>query len=362
VKKIIRLTESDLNRLVKRIIDEASIPPGLINILNNLDNVVRARTVRNLEGLLANREIDNVISTGTGGTIRISNGDQVLNHFINGRLRSADAEKVFTSILRAADDDEQIKVMVDFLMNQTSFVSKHKGKTKEQIIQQLSPKYGDRAANILSQRLTYKSVAKSMVSLFSEAWGEAWQTPSLLKVITRLGKDVNGVSAWKSFTRWLFTGSTRKGLLGFEQVFRDLMKMGFTPPTARTLAKVVLSLGFEVFQRWLILNLSITILKMFVEWARYYGGPEQEKRSTMELWRIFKESFEQNWPGYSFGWVWPAGTVLPIAYRLIEGILRLYTPGELYDYVIKEKTPVQREAIALNDKVMKELPVDFSFG
>ena len=133
MKKIIRLTESDLNRLVKRIIDEASIPPGLINILNNLDNVVRARTVRNLEGLLTNREIDNVISTGTGGTIRISNGDQVLNHFINGRLRSVDAEKVFNSILKAADDDEQIKVMVDFLMNQTSFVSKHKGKTKEQI-------------------------------------------------------------------------------------------------------------------------------------------------------------------------------------------------------------------------------------
>lgn len=362
MKKTLRLTESDLTRLVRRIISETTIPAGLGRILLNLDQAVRARTIRNLEGLLVNREIDDFVSAGTGGTIRIKNGAQVLDHFINGRLRSVDSEKVFNSIFRSADDDEQINVMADFLMGQPTFVSKYKGKTKDEIVSLLTPKYGDKGAKNLAQKLTKKSVVKSVASLFSEAWGEAWQTPGLLRVISKIKGDVNGVPAWKLLTKWVFTGTTRKGLMGFDQVFRDLMKMGFSAPTARTFAKVILSLGFEVFQRWLILNIVVTILKMFVEWARYYGGPEQDKRSTMQLWQIFAESFEQNWAGYSYGWVWPAGTILPIAYRIIEGILRLYTPGELYDYVIKEETPVQREAIALDEKVSKELPIDFTFG
>jgi hypothetical protein len=36
------------------------------------------------------------------------------------------------------------------------------------------------------------------------------------------------------------------------------------------------------------------------------------------------------------------------------------SPGQLYDYVINERLPVNREVISLDDTVMKELNYGFS--
>jgi hypothetical protein len=60
MKQTVRLSESDLTRLVKKIINE-SIPKGLTQILRNLDQAVKLRTVQQLEGLLSKREIDNFV-------------------------------------------------------------------------------------------------------------------------------------------------------------------------------------------------------------------------------------------------------------------------------------------------------------
>ena len=130
MKQTVRLSESDVTRLVKKIINE-SIPKGLTQILRNLDQAVKLRTVQQLEGLLSKREIDNfIIINGKRGTIK--NGEQVLNNFIAGNLRSADSEKVFNVIFKTAEDKEQIEAMADFLITQPNFVSKYKGKTKQE--------------------------------------------------------------------------------------------------------------------------------------------------------------------------------------------------------------------------------------
>ena len=60
MKKVL-FTESDLNRLVKKIINESPIPAALGRILRNLDSVIEARTLQRLEDLLRNSEIDNFI-------------------------------------------------------------------------------------------------------------------------------------------------------------------------------------------------------------------------------------------------------------------------------------------------------------
>jgi hypothetical protein len=61
-----------------------------------------------------------------------------------------------------------------------------------------------------------------------------------------------------------------------------------------------------------------------------------------------------------FGWVWPVAEVAPIVYRLIVGILKVMPPGQLYDYVINERLPVNREVITLDNKVMEELYYNFT--
>ena len=360
MKQTVRLSESDLTRLVKKIINE-SIPKGFAQILRNLDQAVKLRTVNQLEGLLTKREIDNfIIINGRKGTIK--NGEQVLNNFIEGNLRSADSEKVFNVIFKTAEDKEQIDVMADFLINQPNFVSKFKGKTKQEIISELTPKYGEKQAKVVADKLPSKPVNFSIASLLSEAWGEAWQTPGLLEVISKIRGSVNGVSSWKLFMKWLLTGTTRKGLMGFDQVYKELIKSGFTAPTARMLAKVIISLGFEAFQRWLLMNLTVTIAKVFVEYVRYQGGPEQDRRAMMDTFEIFWERLMANWTGFSFEWVWPVATVLPIVKRMIIGLLKVMSPTEFYDYVINEKLPLNREAISLDNQVMKELDYGFSSG
>lgn len=356
--KTVRLTESDLTRLVKKIINE-SIPPALGQILRNLDSVIKSRTTQRLETLLKNSEIDNfVFIDGRKG--KITNGEQVLNNFINGSLTSKDSEKVFNVIFRTTEDAKDIDVMADFLVSQENFVLKYKGKTKEEIISELTPKYGEKQAKALAKKLPSKTKVKDILSLLNEAWGEAWQTPGLLKVISKIQGSVDGVASWKLFMKWLLTGTTRRGFMGFDQVYKELLKSGFSAPTARTLAKVVLSLGFEAFQRWLILNLVITILKMFVEWWRFQDTPEQDRRSMMAGFEIFWERVLANWSGYGFGWVWPVADVAPIVYRLINGILKVMPPGQLYDYVINERLPVNREVITLDNKVMEDLYYNFS--
>jgi hypothetical protein len=358
MNKTVRLTESDLTRLVKKIINE-SIPSALVQVLRNLDNVIKSRTVQRLESLLTNNEIDNFIYVnGQRGSIR--NGNQVLNNFISGNLTSRDSEKVFNVIFRTTEDVKDIEVMADFLINQPNFVSKFKGKTKQEIISELTPKYGEKQAKVLADKLPSKPVNFNIAALLSEAWGEAWQTPGLLKVISKIRGSVDGVASWKLFMKWLVTGTTRRGFMGFDQVYKELLKSGFSAPTARTLAKVVISLGFEAFQRWLVLNLTITLLKMFVEYWRYQDTPEQDRRSMMASFEIFWERVLANWSGWGFGWVWPVADVAPIVYRLAVGILKVMPPGQLYDYVINERLPVNREAISLDNQVMKELNYNFS--
>ena len=358
MNKTVRLTESDLTRLVKKIINE-SIPSALVQVLRNLDSVIKSRTVQRLETLLKNSEIDNFIYVnGQRGSIR--NGNQVLNNFISGNLTSRDSEKVFNVIFRTTEDVKDIEVMADFLINQPNFVSKFKGKTKQEIISELTPKYGEKQSKVLADKLPSKPVNFNIAALLSEAWGEAWQTPGLLKVISKIQGSVNGVSSWKLFIKWLLTGTTRKGFMGFEQVYKELLKSGFTAPTARMLAKVVISLGFEAFQRWLIMNLTITIAKVFVEYLRYQGGPEQDRIAMMGSFEIFYERLVANWTGFSFGWVWPVATALPIAKRMIIGLLKVMSPAEFYDYVINEELPLNREAISLDNQVMKELDYGFS--
>jgi hypothetical protein len=328
MNKTVRLTESDLTRLVKKIINE-SIPSALVQVLRNLDNVIKSRTVQRLESLLTNNEIDNFIYVnGQRGSIR--NGNQVLNNFISGNLTSRDSEKVFNVIFRTTEDVKDIEVMADFLINQPNFVSKFKGKTKQEIISELTPKYGEKQAKVLADKLPSKPVNFNIAALLSEAWGEAWQTPGLLKVISKIRGSVDGVASWKLFMKWLVTGTTRRGFMGFDQVYKELLKSGFSAPTARTLAKVVISLGFEAFQRWLVLNLTITLLKMFVEYWRYQDTPEQDRRSMMASFEIFWERVLANWSGWGFGWVWPVADVAPIVYRLAVGILKVMPPADSY--------------------------------
>jgi hypothetical protein len=197
-----------------------------------------------------------------------------------------------------------------------------------------------------------------MAQLFSEAWGRAWVTPGMFKVITKLRGRVHGEKSWKLLLRWVFTGTTRNLAKDGKEIFNSFLRNGASTEQAMMLTRLALSMGMEVLQRWIILNGSVMLTKIAaqytIDWWNNTG--EKERRIPQSTWDLVKTEFENNWPNYEWGWVWPAPTVYDIMMKTTEGILRRYKPMELVNYVTQGKLPEQQELNQIDQEVGIEIP------
>ena len=274
MKKVL-FTESDLNRLVKKIINESPIPAALGQILRNLDSVIEARTLQRLEDLLKNSEIDNFIFVN-GQKKSIRNGNQVLSNFINDSLTSKDSEKVFNVIFKTTENLNDMKVMADFLMGEKDFFLKYRGKTKEQLMSELTPKYGEKQAQILSDGIIYKNLPTNIWPTFWEMNKEAWSSPSLFKSIIKIIRSKGDREAWNALARWFLTGTSRNVGKTYKDYFKLYKSFGFSEGAVAALLKLTLSIGLEYFQRWVTLSFWTTVIKMAVEFKMLQGTSTAE--------------------------------------------------------------------------------------
>ena len=101
MKKVL-ITESDFDRLVKRILSESSIiPPFLKTIISNMDLAINGRVNQQIDVLMKKGEIDNfIIVNNVRG--KITRPQQILDNL--EYLTSKDQKKVFDVIFKNTED------------------------------------------------------------------------------------------------------------------------------------------------------------------------------------------------------------------------------------------------------------------
>lgn len=144
----IRLTESELIHLVKRVISE-SIPTPAIRRL--LTGGFRTTAVNALDDLLVLRAIDDYVVSG-GSRVRLTNGNQVLDLFLNNRLKAKDMNTVFNEIFRTSIDDELIDELASWLVQQPNFINTYRNADEDQIVNALTPLYGPKQSQVLAKK------------------------------------------------------------------------------------------------------------------------------------------------------------------------------------------------------------------
>jgi len=357
MKKVL-ITESDFDRLVKRILSESSIiPPFLKTLIRNMDLAVNGRVNQQIDVLMKNGEIDNfIIVDGVRG--KITRPQQILNNL--EYLTSKDQKKVFDVIFKNTEDPKEMQVMADFLMGEKDFFLKYRGKTKEQLMSELTPIYGQKQAQILSDGIIRKNLPKVVWSTFWEMNSEAFSSPKLFQSIWKIIRLKGDKEAWTALVRWFFTGTSRN----IGKTFKDYLKLyesfGFSKAAGWALARLTASIGLEAFQRWLTLTFVITLLKIVVEAKMYQGTPEADKKISQSDLDVLFDTVGRNWSGWDFWWLLPFLDVLPAVYRFIFGYIKSMSWGQLYEYVINKNYPLHRELISLENSIQNKIP--FNFG
>jgi hypothetical protein len=332
------------------------IPPAALRqVISAVGQLSKTRITQKLQNLLRRRGndidgfIEGVTDQGTPFTRQIANGQDFFDSFLLGKVTDRDAEVIFKEIFKSVDEESVISDMADFIVkNNKDFVNRYRMKPKEQIVTELTPIYGKKQAEILSNKLYSRGIApsvRSIAQLMGEAWGRAWVTPGLVRVIAKIRGRVNGEKSWALLLRWVITGTTRNLSKDGAELFRSLIRNGVSTEQAMILTRLAVSLGMEVFQRWIILNGSVMVAKIIAQYTMdyYKNTGERERRSDDEFYDLVIRDIKNNWPNYDYGWVWPAGTVYDIVMKTAEGIVRRYKPMELVDYVTKGKLPEQQE-------------------
>ena len=249
-----------------------------------------------------------------------------------------------------------MNVMTDFLLDRPKFLSKYKNLDEIEQLKQLEEKYGEPASEILVSKLKNKKLPENFVYGFYKFNMEAWTTPGLRKTILLILRNPGDTKAWGNFVRWLFTGTTRNIPRNFKAYYNEMKQLGFSSRATLAMAKLVLSVGLENFQRWFTLSVVNTFLSMWINQEKLAGTPQADEELKNRGMGYHWNKFWEYWKGSDYRWVFPVATVGPIALRLLESLTLPIDWVEKADYVINKKLPVQRELITLDNRIIQELP------
>ena len=353
MKKVL-ISESDFDRLVKQILSESSIIPEFLKtFIRNMDLAVNGRVNQQIDVLMKKGEIDNfIIVNGVRG--KITRPQQILNNL--EYLTSKDQKKVFDVIFKNTEDPNEMQVMADFLMGEKDFFLKYRGKTKEQLMSEFTPIYGQKQAQILSDKIIYKNLPKVVWSTFWEMNSEAWASPKLYQTFWKLLKNPLDQKAWGNLMRWFFTGTSRN----IGKTFKDYLKLyesfGFSKSACWALARLTASIGLEALQRWVILSGTTTVIKSVVEAVRFQNTPRAEELLTQNGLNVVLDIVGRNWSVWDHSWFFPFVTIVPAVLRFGEGFFKSMSWGEIYDYVINNEYPLVKELISLESRIENKLP------
>jgi hypothetical protein len=328
-------------------------PTGLVkNIASVLTKSKLNRvTMSKIQDLITKKKLSSPLPIN-----KINTSRKIINRLVKGELNPQDTIKVLKVLFKnETSNKELLESIANYIVKNDQSIVNFKGKSKEEIISILKPKYGDEQSKILADKIykyNYSNIRQGL-NVLSKGYREGWNAPSLLKGVLNWNKLIPEYNAkgWVLFTRWLFTGTTRNIPKGFQQIKDTLVKQGVGEDFAKILAIKITSVGVEVFKRWIILNGVVFLLNQVISYFREMGGNEMSKRESTSLLEDIVTDMENNWGKFGPRWVWPVGTVAEPIFTIVRGILKRETPSEIYEKMKSGSLPEQKELETLNNEI-----------
>ena len=165
--KRIRLTESELVGLVKKIIKE-SIPVPLFRRFLVGAHLTTARNA--LDDLLQLRYIDEYVDVN-GQRVRMMDGQDVLENFKAGTLKPQDQQTVMYEIFRNTTEPQLINGLIDWQITQPAFINAYRNSNETQITNAMSPFIGQPNARLLARRFVQDNVTPAPLPFIYDAAG-----------------------------------------------------------------------------------------------------------------------------------------------------------------------------------------------
>ena len=165
--KRIRLTESELVGLVKKIIKE-SIPVPLFRRFLVGAHLTTARNA--LDDLLQLRYIDEYVDVN-GQRVRMRDGQDVLENFKAGTLKPQDQQTVMYEIFKNTTEPQLINGLIDWQITQPAFINAYRNSNETQITNAMSPFIGQSNARLLARRFVQGNVTPAPLPFIYDAAG-----------------------------------------------------------------------------------------------------------------------------------------------------------------------------------------------
>jgi hypothetical protein len=207
-----------------------------------------------------------------------------------------------------------------------------------------------------AKNVNNSTITSDLIDTLKKGVSQGWESPGLLKAIFNWKTFVPNTNSkgWQLFVRWLFTGTTRSTSKGVKEIFNVLVQNGVSKEFAKILAVKLVSVGTEVFKRWLILNGSIFLLNLTISYFMEAGTEEERERREAELDNLAIKDLEDLWGKIDMDWVWPISTVGPAIFTTVKGILKRETPSEIYKQLRSNNLPEQKEKEKLDNEIKND--------
>lgn len=274
-----------------------------------------------------------------------------------GTLFVETIEKYYKGVIRDPSKYNEVITKLNSIIDDKSFFTEIPLSLKNSIKKQIKDKMDDA---LLRSKKGNKPNPKPKPSksiewldVIRKGFMEGWKAPGIIRSVFNWNSFIpkQDIKGWQLALRWFFTGTTRSIPKGFNQIYSVLVKKGVSKDFAKILTTKIISVPSEVFARWVIINGVVFVFNLIVAYVRENGGEENSKRENGELVMLGWEDIKKNWGGFGPHWVWPVATVWGPIIKIVEGIIRRETPGEIYDKIKSGELPEQKEKEKLDSEI-----------